>query len=41
MKAGEAFLKLVPQGPDAENMRALIAQAREQANRAPLAPRAR
>jgi tetratricopeptide (TPR) repeat protein len=41
MKAGEAFLKLVPQGPDAENMRALIAQAREQANRAPLAPRGR
>jgi tetratricopeptide (TPR) repeat protein len=41
MKAGEAFLKLVPQGPDADNMRALIAQAREQANRAPLAPRGR
>ena len=29
VKAGEAFLKVVPDGPDADNVRRLIAEARQ------------
>ena len=41
-KAAEAFLKVVPQGPDADNVRKLMAEARQQGVKGtPLLPRAR
>jgi tetratricopeptide (TPR) repeat protein len=42
VKAAEAFLQVVPDGPDAENMRKLIAEARARGGGgAPAAPKAR
>ncbi len=41
-KAAEAFLKVVPEGPDADNVRKLMAEAREQGVKGiPLLPKAR
>ena len=33
VKAAEAFLEVVPQGPDADNVRKLMAEARQQAGK--------
>jgi len=42
VKAAEAFLAVVPQGPDADSVRKLLAEARQQgATGAPLVPKAR
>lgn len=42
VKAAEAFLEVVPQGPDADNVRKLMAEARQQAGKGtPLLPKAR
>lgn len=42
VSAAEAFLAVVPQGPDAESVRKLMAEARQQgAAKAPLAPKSR
>ena len=42
LKAAEAFLEVVPQGPDADSVRKLMAEARQQgAKGAPLVPKAR
>jgi tetratricopeptide (TPR) repeat protein len=41
VKAAEAFLGLVPQGPDADNVRKLMTDARQQLNKSGLAPKAR
>ena len=42
VKAAEAFLKVVPEGPDADNVRKLMAEAREQGVKGtPLLPKAR
>lgn len=41
IKAGEAFLALVPDGPDAESVRKLMAEARRQAANAPPAAKSR
>ena len=42
VKAAEAFLAVVPQGPDAESVRKLMAEARRQgAGTAPPVPKAR
>lgn len=40
-RAAEAFLALVPEGPDAANVRALLAEARRRAGGAPPPPKAR
>lgn len=41
-KAAEAFLEVAPQGPDADNVRKLMAEARQQAGKGtPLLPKAR
>jgi tetratricopeptide (TPR) repeat protein len=42
VKAAEAFLKVVPEGPDADNMRKLMAEAQQQGGRdTPRLPKAR
>jgi regulator of sirC expression with transglutaminase-like and TPR domain len=42
VKAAEAFLKVVPEGPDADNVRKLMAEARRQrVTGTPLLPKAR
>lgn len=42
VKAAEAFLEVVPQGPDADNVRKLMAEARQQTGKGtPLLPKAR
>jgi tetratricopeptide (TPR) repeat protein len=38
VQAGEAFLQVLPEGPDADNIRTLVADARQQASRAPSTP---
>ena len=41
IKAAEAFLEVVPQGPDADNVRKLLTEARQQAGKGSPLPKAR
>ena len=41
IKAAETFLEVVPQGPDADNVRKLLTEARQQAGKGGPPPKAR